>query len=164
MSAITKRTALALAMILAWSVTAQAQGRRGVVVVPHGPFVGVSFYNPFWGPYYLYAGYPYAGYPYGPYLQAVPFTTDIKVQVTPKQADVYVDGYLAGVVGDLGGVLKRLHATPGGHVITVYLEGDRTISKNVYLAPGSTYTLHEAMEKLAPGEVSAPVPAPLHQK
>jgi hypothetical protein len=164
MRTITKRASLVLALLLAGSVSAQAQGFHGrVIVVPRGPIYAPFFYDPLWGPYYPYAGYPYDGYPFAAYTNAIHPTTEVKVQVTPKQAEVYVDGYYAGVASDLGGFLKRMQAMPGGHSITVHLEGYRTVTENVYLVPGSTYTLHEAMEKLAPGEVSAPVPAPSHK-
>jgi hypothetical protein len=145
----------AVALVLAWSGPAQAQRfHSGAIVVPR-MYIGVPYdYDPFWGPYYPYYGYPYAAFSYDSHR-----TTDVKVQVTPKEADVYVDGYYAGPAGQFEGVLKRLHATPGGHAITVHLEGYRTVTEHVYLAPGSTFTLKEAMERLAPGEVSAPVPA-----
>jgi hypothetical protein len=42
----------------------------------------------------------------------------------------------------------------------LHLEGYRTVTQNVYVRPDSTYKLNETMEKLAPGEVTAPVPLP----
>ena len=80
---------------------------------------------------------------------------------TPKEAEVYVDGAYAGVVGDFDGVFSRLHTTPGGHAITLHLEGFRTVTQNIYVAPDATLKLRLAMEKLAPGEVSAPPPKPV---
>jgi hypothetical protein len=159
MTTIMKRAMLALALILTWSVAAQAHDyhARGFMV-PHRAIYGGFFYDPFWAPYYPYAVFPYSVYPYDGHP-----LTDVKVQVTPKTADVYVDGYYAGPASEFEGILKRLHATPGGHVISVHLDGYRTVNQHVYLAPGSTYTLHEALEKLAPGEVSAPVPSPMRK-
>ena len=78
--------------------------------------------------YYPYARYPYVGRSYG----------DVRTQVTPKQAQVYVDGFYAGVAADFDGVFKRLHLTPGGHIITLYLDGYRTVTQNVYVRPDST--------------------------
>jgi hypothetical protein len=153
MKTVTKSIPLiVVALLLAWSASAQAQGFHSrVVVVPRAHIRTPYFFDPFWGPYYPYYGFPYAAFSYENHV-----TTDVKVQVTPKEAEVYVDGYLAGPVS----TVKRFHATPGGHAITVYLNGYRTVTQRVYLAPGSTYTLKTAMEKLAPGETSAPVPAP----
>ncbi len=129
-------------------------GRPGRVIIRGG------LYDPFWGPYYPYwYGYPY-GYvdPYGPYDYSLTATGDVKTEVTPKQAEVYVDGYYAGVADDFDGAFQRLHTSPGGHAITLHLDGYRTVTQNVYVRPDSTLKLKETMEKLAPGEVSAPVP------
>jgi opacity protein-like surface antigen len=115
-----------------------------------------GFVSPFWGPYYPYWGYPY-GYPY-----AYPYgaSSDLKTKITPKQAEVYVDGYYAGVADDFDGAFQRLHTSPGGHAVTLRLDGYRTVTENIYVRPGSTTKLTETMEKLAPGEVSEPVPVP----
>ena len=98
------------------------------VVVPRANVIA-PLYDPFWPPYYA---------------------------VEPKQAEVFVDGYYAGLVGEAG----HLRVVPGGHAVTLYLEGYRTITENVYVRLGSTFTLHENMERLETGEVSAPAPLP----
>ncbi len=82
----------------------------------------------------------------------------MKTEVTPKQTEVYVDGYYAGVADDFDGVFQRLDTSPGGHAVTLHLEGYRTITRNIYVRPDSTLKLRETMEQLAPGEVSEPVP------
>jgi hypothetical protein len=63
-------------------------------------------------------------------------------------------------VGDFDGVFSRLHVTPGGHAVTLYLEGSRTLTRNIYVTPDATMKLQLAMEKLGPGEASAPPPKP----
>jgi len=83
----------------------------------------------------------------------------LKTEITPKQTEVYVDGYYAGVADDFDGVFQRLYTSPGGHAVTLRLNGYRTITRNIYVRPDSTYKLRETMEKLAPGEVSEPVPS-----
>lgn len=155
MATITKKALLmgaALALVLVGSVSASAFPVRGRVVVvprvvvPRAGFVA-PFYDPFWPPYYVPWVYPYAG--------GRP-ASEIRVQVEPKQAEVFVDGYYAGLVSDVG----RLRVTPGGHVVSLYLEGYRTISENIYARPDSTFKLHENMVRLGAGEESAPVPLP----
>jgi hypothetical protein len=126
-------------------------GSRGHIIVRGG------FYDPFWSPYYPY-GYGY-GYPYWPYAN-VSADGSLKTEITPKEAQVYVDGYYAGVADKFDGAFKRLHASPGGHAVTFHLEGYQTVTRNVYVRPDSTLKLTETMEKLAPGEVSKPVPVP----
>ena len=147
----TRAALLAVALTLGMAATASAEWRGGgrIVVVPrayvHTPF----FYDPFWGPY------PYGYYMYGGRPQA-----DVRGEVKPKRAEVFVDGYYAGVAEDFDGAFKRLHTSPGGHAITLYLEGYRTVTENVYVRPGSTFKLKDTMERLAPGEMSQAPPPP----
>lgn len=141
---------------------------RHHVVVPHR-HVGVpharvivrgGFYDPFWSPYHpYYWGYPYA-YPYGAYDYSLTSNGDVQTKVTPKQTEVYVDGYYAGLADNFDGAFQRLHVTSGGHAVSLHLDGYRTVTQEIYVRPGSTYTLRETMERLAPGDVSEPVPVP----
>jgi hypothetical protein len=153
MSAITKRitkSALLVAiLIVTFSGAAQAERLHvgfGVRVVPRWDFgLGMRpFYDPFWGPFYPYGFYPY--------VVNRP-TAAVKVEAVPKQAEVFVDGYFAGTPG-------TVRTTPGGHAITLYLPGYRTITQDIYVAPGSTVKMRDSMDRLAPGEVSALPPAP----
>jgi len=143
-------------------------GPRGHFDRPHGHIIGGGrFYDPFWGPFYYGYGYPYRyGYPYGypgwPYDYSSNITGNLKTEVTPKQTEVYVDGYYAGIADDFDGVFQGLDTSPGGHAVTLRLEGYRTITRNIYVRPDSTYKLKETMEKLAPGEVGESVPPTGH--
>jgi len=94
-------------------------------------------------------------YPYG-------FTADsaVRLQVTPKEAEVYVDGYYAGIVDDFDKWFQRLHVAPGQHVITIYRDGFRSIRQTVYLTPNKTFTLKQRMEPLAAGEAGDARPVP----
>jgi hypothetical protein len=125
--------------------------RRAVIVAPPVVVSRPAFYAPFWGPWYPY-GYVYT-YPGAP-------QASVKTDVTPKDAQVYVDGYYAGDARDFDGVFKHLNVSPGGHTITLYLDGFRTATQDVYVRPDSTFTLKATMDRLLTGETSAPVPAP----
>src|SRR5882762_7242937 len=115
-----------------------ADGPRGHVNGPRGHvIVGGRFYDPFWGPFYPYGyRYPYwYGYPYGPYDYSSTITGSLKTEITPKQTEVYVDGYYAGVADDFDGVFQRLNTSAGGHAVTLHLEGYRTVTRNIYVQP-----------------------------
>ena len=99
-------------------------------------------------------GYPYPGYRYASRDASVRF--DVK----PKDAAVYVDGYYAGLVDDYDGAFQRLRTAPGGHEITLYLEGYRTYSEHVYLSADHTFKFKHRMEKLAGGDIAERPPAP----
>jgi hypothetical protein len=132
-------------------------GTRGSYV-----FVGGYFYDPFYGPY---PWWPRSSYGWG-YYPVFDYRAEVRIQATPRDAAVYVDGFYAGVVDDFDGAFQRLPLTPGGHRIELFLEGFRTVRKSLYLQPGSTIKMHDTLvplaagEKSQPPEVAPPVPAP----
>ena len=142
-----------------WPARADAQyhGHGHVSVVVAG-----GFYAPFWGydPWYGYYGYPYGPYPYPyPYYAFDPGSS-VRVEVKPNKAEVYVDGYYAGLVDDFDGVFQRLPVYPGEHEIELYLDGYRAVKQRVYTAAGRTFKLKYAMVKLDAGEQAEPRPEP----
>lgn len=138
---------------------AAAQRHRGRVVVGAGypyysPFYWGSFYgSPFWGPY----GWPP---PYGYYGAYYDYASDVRIMATPREAEVYVDGYLVGTVDDFDGWSQRLRIQPGEHEIELYLEGYRTLRQKMLFRPGETYKIRGALDKLAAGDQPAVRPAP----
>jgi hypothetical protein len=103
-------TITALAVI--WPVNASAQ-YRGYRYHPHvrgAVFIGAPYYYPYYNPYWygfgfgLGFGYPYAygWYPPYPYYGYgyYDYTGAARLEVTPREAQVYVDGYFVGVVDD----------------------------------------------------------------
>jgi len=97
-------------------------------------------------------------YPYPPGYYAPRDLTAVRLLVTPREAQVYVDGYYAGIVDDYDGVFQRLHLPAGEHEIVLYLDGYRTVHQKVYLTPDDTYKLRYKMEKNLAGETSEPPP------
>jgi hypothetical protein len=138
-------------------------GARGAVVIAGGWYQpywgwGAGFWGPgYWGPGYWGGWYPW-GYPYYPVTSN---SADLRVLATPKNAKVYVDGYYAGIVDDFDGFFQHLTLAPGGHEVTLYLEGYRTITRRVYLDPHNTFKLRATMQPLPPGQTSEPPPAPV---
>ena len=118
-------------------------------------FIGGYFYDPAFGPYPWWRGPDYQYWYYPVYDERAL----LRIVVTPeaaKIAAVYVDGFYAGIVDDFDGAFQSLPLTPGGHTIVLYLEGYRTVHRNLYLRPGSTFTLRERFLRLPPGEWSEP--------
>jgi hypothetical protein len=132
---------------------AQARpGSHGTIVVAR-PYYPVWYYGGWypWGPY----GYPYYWYPplYG-YGVWDGLTTSVRLEIDQRDAEVFVDGYRAGVVNDFDGTFQRLRLRPGSHEIVVYSEGYRTIREHVYMSSGSDKKIKMTMERLSPGESS----------
>jgi hypothetical protein len=99
-----------------------------------------------------------------PYPPAYRYNVDpgaaVRLDVTPKEAEVYVDGYYAGIVDDFNGFFQRLRTAPGQHDITMYRDGYRSATQHVYLIPDTTFKITYRMERLAPGEIAEPRPLP----
>ena len=152
MSAVSKRVmTFTIGLMMLGAVSAGAVPRRGaVVVIPHGIHRAYP-YDPFWGSWDPYAyAYPYVARS----------SANLRTDVTPKDTEVCVDGFDAGEAGKFDGMFQRLQVRPGGHSVTLHLEGFRTMTQEVYVSPDSTFTIHTTMERLAAGEATAPVPAP----
>jgi hypothetical protein len=154
---------LALVIALGMTGRVEAQYRRGrVFIAPR--VVSPYYYDPFWfDPWYGYAyQYPWGPYPYPPYgSYRVDPGASLRIQVKPKEAEVYVDGYYAGIVDDFDGVFQRLSVTPGEHDIALYLDGYRTVHQKVYVTPRKTVSLKYSMDRLAAGEQPEPRPQPI---
>lgn len=128
-----KRPALIVAAAAVVAVLGTARGSAQI---------GIGYPNPF--PQYRYAG----------------VEGSVRLEVTPREAEVYVDGYYAGVVDDFDGMFQRLRVEAGEHTITTYRDGFRPFSKSVYVMPGRTFKIQQRMEPLRPGEVAEPRPVP----
>ena len=109
-----------------------------------------GFYNPyFWGSYgfgfgYGYGspyGYGYGQYPYPPYYYGAYYdnTGSARLQVTPRNTQVYIDGYFVGVVDNFDGNLQRLHVEAGEHELQLYLEGHRPFTQKVLFGRGDDH-------------------------
>lgn len=125
-----------------------------------------GWYNGWYGGWYNWYGWP--GY-YGPYYR-YPYAysyyrdrlSEARLQVQPREAEVFIDGYFVGTVDDFDGWAQRLRVEPGEHELQIFLPGHRTYRQPVLFRPGASINIKHVMQPLAsgdPGE-SRPVPAP----
>lgn len=158
-----------LAALLAWPVPVEAQGRRARVGRP--VVVSAGFYRPFYGPFFghpfmwggMWGGPMWSPFWGGPWMFPMgPQPGEARLQVSPKDTEVYLDGRLVGVVDDFDGFTQRLRVPPGEYVLTLYRDGTRPWQRPVLLAQGSTLKIQHTMEPLPDGEPmpTRPVPAP----
>jgi hypothetical protein len=166
---------VALVAATLWPSEAQAQravrrpsGRSVAVFARPTFYYPRVYYSSFWYPRY-YWPYYYGGFydPFfwGQYRYPSPYygryyydaTGSAQLKVTPRHAQVYVDGYFAGIVDNFDGSFQRLDVDAGEHELQFYLEGYRPFSLKVLFARGRTVKITHAMEPLAPGD---PAPAP----
>ena len=177
-------------LVMLWPADAAAQRGRGGRPGGHrggGTHVSVGvgvgyghygYYSPFYNPFYFgvgfgwYSGYPWYpwgggwGYPYHayPYYYGPGYYysgwASVRVEMKPREAQVFVDGYYAGLVNDFDGVFQRLDVSPGNHEIAVYLQGYHTYRQQMMFRPGAGYHLKAMLEPLPPGAPPEPQPQP----
>jgi PEGA domain len=156
--------ALVAAVCVASAVSSEAQVRgRG-----HGStrvVLGGGFYSPYYDPFFFadpwFGGYQYPIRPYGYGYRFAEPDASVRLEVKPKEAEVFVDGYYAGVVDDFNGTFQRLNVPPGEHEIELWLDGYRTVKQKVYLTRDNTFKVKYQMERLAAGQAPEPKPQPI---
>jgi hypothetical protein len=121
--------AVALAMLVPVSASAQHRG-GGVVVV--GSFIG-GWYSPFWGPYWG----PYWGPGWGPGYDRYPGTGEVKLDTKVQDAQVFINGAYLGTAHDN----KTVHLRPGTYTIEIREPGRAPYARSVYVAVGKTLHL-----------------------
>jgi PEGA domain len=116
-----------------------------------GGYWGLYGY-PWYGYGYPWYGYPYYGYPaYGyPYGAAAQPYGGLRIEVPQKDAQVYLDGYLAGNVDNFDGRFHHLNLEPGPHRIEIRAEGFEPVAFAVNVEPGQTLTYGAAMRPAQP--------------
>jgi hypothetical protein len=140
----------------------------GGTVVVHGgyygyPYLGMGWgWGPYWGGYWY--GGPYWGYPYPYWGSGYDYSgAELRLEVKPKQAQVFVDGYYVGIVDDFDGTFERLHIRPGDHELVLYLEGYQTVKQNVRVGQRQEAKIKFQMTPLSAGQTAEPPPQPKPQ-
>jgi hypothetical protein len=133
-----------------------ASGGGTTIYVPGG------YYGGYYGSYYpwSYGGLGLGGY-YGGYYDpwfdggyqgyysgGADYEGRLRLKVKPKEAQVFVDGYFAGIVDDFDGVFQRLHIETGPHRIELRADGYEPLSLEVRIQPGRTLTYKGELKKL----------------
>jgi hypothetical protein len=159
---------LSIGAAMLWPAQASAQHVR--VSVSGGYFARPAYfgYQPFvYDPFFYGAGwsqwYPYP-YPYPPYSYGRRYDiSEARLEIKPRNAQVYLDGYYVGVVDDFDGIWQRLDLPSGEHEITVYLDGFQTYRQRTFFRPGQDYHFKAILEPLAPGAAQEGPPRPAQQ-
>ena len=121
--------------------------------------LGYFYYDPYWWGYPPYYGPAYGGGAYGYGTGGSPDPAygapdpgygspdpadygvgQLKLKVSPRDAQVYVDGYFVGLVDDYDGFFQRLTIDSGSHRIEIRKPGFATLSFDVRIPPDETVT------------------------
>lgn len=101
-----------------------------------GPFFGGGYY----APYAAYYGYP--GYYY-------PYFGEVRTEVKPKEAQVFIDGAYVGNVDSFDGWWQRLQLVPGKHRIVFRAPGYAPFAMTINAIPGQDIVIKQ---QLQPGQ------------
>jgi PEGA domain len=112
--------------------------------------LGYFYYDPYrWFPDYYGGVYSGGGpYGYGGYYGGAPgygggYGYDVgqlRLRVTPRDAEVYVDGYYAGTVDDYDGIAQSLTLESGPYRIELVAPGYEPLEFQVRITPGQKVT------------------------
>ncbi|MGE3176071.1 MAG: PEGA domain-containing protein [Vicinamibacterales bacterium] len=115
------------------------------------PYFGF-YYGPYYGPFYPYPG---------PWVRHTRYSVSaLRLRVKPDDAEVYLNGYFAGIVDDFNGAFQRLYVPAGQHHLEIRLEGYESLRQDVYVGPGDTLEIVQTMVRLRPGERMSAPPRP----
>lgn len=79
-------------------------------------------------------------------------TGSVDLNVSPKSAQVYLNGSLIGKTGQYDGWPQYLHLPPGNHELIFYLDGYQTVRQEVEVVAGIVQRTHLNLE---PGQATA---------
>jgi hypothetical protein len=119
-------------------------------------FSNYGYYGPAFSPYPSYGGYGYGNYaygngygygpgPYSPWQASGYDIGGIRLRIRPRDAQVFVDGYYAGLVDDFDGTFQSLRLEQGGHKLEIHMPGFEDLELDVHVQPGRTITLSEVL-------------------
>jgi hypothetical protein len=77
-------------------------------------------------------------------------TGGLRLKIQPKEAQVYVDGFYAGVVDDFNGRFQHLDLAPGPHRIEVRAPGRQLLEFSVTIQAHHTIEYQGTLLPLTP--------------
>jgi hypothetical protein len=82
-----------------------------------------------------------------PRVQLPAVTAEVKLEVNPTRAAVFMDNSFLGPVRDFGGTGRALLLAPGKHRIKIVLPGYRTFETEINLQPNQKFTVKTDLVK-----------------
>lgn len=75
-------------------------------------------------------------------------TGGVRLKVRPRDAQVFVNGYYAGIVDDFDGLFQSLQLAPGGYKLEIRMPGYEPFALDVHIQPDRTMTVKETLRAL----------------
>jgi hypothetical protein len=110
--------------------------------------LGYFYYDPYVWRQPYYSGY-YAGAPY--YGSTYAFDVgELRLGVSPRDAQVFVDGYYAGIVDDFDGTFQALKLESGTYHIEIVAPGYETLAFDIRINAGQKIKYRGELLRLRP--------------
>ena len=100
-----------------------------------------GYYDPWYYDPYRYGG----GYNY---YNVNPYAGRLRIKVQPNEAEVFVDGYYAGIVDEFDNPFQHLRIETGPHRIEIREEGYEPLTFEVRILPGETVTYRGELRRI----------------
>lgn len=129
----------------------------------YGYYPRYFYYGPYWGwglgwwwdDHYWYDGYRYPyGYNrydrynrHGRYRDEYNTAGALDLDVAPGRTQVWLDGRYAGTVDDFDGFPEYLWLDRGTYDLVLYLDGYKTIARQITVRPGSVMSIDDRLER-----------------
>jgi len=75
-------------------------------------------------------------------------TGGLRLKVRPRDAQVFVNGFYAGIVDDFDGLFQSLRLAPGGYKLEVRMPGYEPFTLDVHIQPDRTMTVKDTLRAL----------------
>jgi len=111
--------------------------------------VGLVLFDPFWLWTPGYGSDSFVRPTTRPPLENTPIG-GLQLDVEPRRAQVYANGWYVGVVDDFSGYYRHLEIAAGSHAIDIVADGYEPLTIEVVVSPGRTTTYRATLNR-APG-------------
>lgn len=122
---------------------------RPHTIVGFGLWAGDPFAYPyaFYYPYYAYSYHPYSYYPYAYTQPSQASMGGVSFDITPGDAELYVDDTRVGTVGEFTSTTQPLGLPAGHHHIDIRAAGYQTMSFDVDIVAGQVIPYQGSLER-----------------
>lgn len=124
----------------------------GILRYPFVPFFDFDFVYRFPYGFERHGRYGYPEYPYrfvfpppGCVTLDLEAHGSLRIDIPQREAEIFVDGFYAGIVDDFDGLAEHVNLTPGPHHIELRASGFETATFDVNIEAGRTIVYHTPM-------------------
>jgi hypothetical protein len=120
----------------------------------YGGYYPYGYWGGYWGPRIFWWGSPWWGFYWDPYDHGYPRyfgrgtrAGALDFDVAPARTEIYIDGQYVGKVDGFDGWPQYLWLEKGTYDVVLYLDGYRTIARQITIYPGTVISIDDRLER-----------------